>query len=34
MNFDWLLFGFIVYATMMLGIIVTNAVVAARNVRH
>jgi hypothetical protein len=34
MNFDWLLFGFIVYATMMLGSIVTNAVVATRNVRH
>ena len=34
MNFDWLLFGFFVYATMMLCIIVTNAVAAVRKVRH
>jgi hypothetical protein len=32
MNFDWLLFGFIVYATMMLGIIATNAVTTVRKV--
>ena len=34
MNFDWLLFAFIMYATMMFGIIVTNAVAAVRKVRH